>query len=245
MFGRALKPFRDRVFLATKLWATDAEGAIESVKESLGRLDTDHIDLIQFHGDLYTDEQTHDILKPGGVLADMQALRDEGLVRYFGLAAEGANSNLSTLVNSGKFDVLQMQYNLFFQGGYDPSKDAGILVEAENQGMGIAIMRAFTGGTFARWLQWTLPGIEETEYYPKLINSLLSFVLSCPLVDVAIVGMRSANRVDSNCAISDDVASRIDLDELYGRFLRKVAGSDKEVWLATSGRGPEDLSLEY
>jgi hypothetical protein len=70
-------------------------------------------------------------------------------------------------------------------------------------------------------------------------------VLSNPLTDVAIVGMRSAQRVEQNCAITDDLAGRIDLDELYGRFFREQPGSNKEVWLPTSGRQSDDISQDY
>ena len=84
--------------------------------------------------------------------------------------------------------------------------------------MGIALMRAFADGVFSKWLKWVTPGIEEREDYPKLINGLLSFALSNPLADVAIVGMRSAKRVEENCAICDDLDNRIDLDELFDYF---------------------------
>ena len=228
-YGRALKPHRDRLFLASKARVTDADGVRASVVGSLERLQTDYLDLLQFHGEIYTDEQVEDILKPGGVLAGMQALKDEGIIRFIGLTAECVNANLSRLVATGKFSVLQIQYNLLFQNPYEPGRRAGVMCEAEEQGMGIAIMRPFTGGTFARWLKWVYPGIEERLDLAKLLESLLTFVLSNPLTDVAIVGMRSVERVEQNCAVVDDLDRRIDLGALYGRFLRDMPALNEEA----------------
>ena len=190
-----------------------------SVEESLIRLQTDRIDLMQFHGEWYSDEQMYHILKPDGVLAGLQAARADGLIRSIGITAEGVNGPLSQLIGTGEFDVMQIQYNLLFQHPYDPSKKAGVLYEAEAQGMGIALMRTFTGDAFSKWLKLTAPGIEQRQDYSALVKGLLTFALSNPLTDVAIVGMRSAALVEENCAICDDLDSRIDLNALFGYFV--------------------------
>ena len=49
---------------------------------------------------------------------------------------------------------------------------------------------------------------------------LLNYVLSDPYVDVALVGMREPRFVELNNEISYDVASRIDLVKLHGRYVR-------------------------
>jgi hypothetical protein len=93
-------------------------------------------------------------------------------------------------------------------------------------------MRPFTGGAFPRWLKQVYPGLEEQVDVSKLMGGLLSFVLSNPLTDVALVGMRSVERVEQNCAIVEDLESRIDLDRLYGRFLRRSPETGEETWIA-------------
>jgi aryl-alcohol dehydrogenase-like predicted oxidoreductase len=82
--GRVLKPHRDQVFLATKVRTSDADGVRASVDESLERLQTDRIDLLQYHGEWITDETVQDIEKPNGVLAGLKKDQEEGLVRYIG-----------------------------------------------------------------------------------------------------------------------------------------------------------------
>ena len=48
-FGPALKPYRDKIFLACKTTCRDKEGANNELRKSLTRLQTDFIDLYQFH----------------------------------------------------------------------------------------------------------------------------------------------------------------------------------------------------
>jgi aryl-alcohol dehydrogenase-like predicted oxidoreductase len=232
MFGRAFKPHRDKVFIATKVREKNAYDTLRSIEDSLTRLQTDHLDLIQYHGGWYTDEEVEIILKPDGVLAGMRAAQEDGLVRYIGYTDEGSNGQGQRLIESGEFDVVQLQYNLMFQHPYDPDKHAGQMLKADAREMGIAIMRPFTGGTFSRWLDQVYPGIREQIDVSRLMSGLLAFVLSNSMVDVAIVGMRSVQRVEQNCAIVDDLANRVDLDALYGRFLRKSPETGEEVWTA-------------
>lgn len=240
IYGRALKPFRDRVFVATKAWARDADGIVESIEESLGRLQMDYVDLVQFHGDWYTDELIEQILKPNGALAGLQAAQKKGLTRFVGFSAEGLTPQLYQLIHTGEFDVMQLQYNVMFQGSYDAGKENGAMFDAEAQRMGIVDMRPFTGGIFPRWIKTAYPGIEELIDFPKLMGSLLSFALSNPLVDVALVGMRTIDRAEQNCAIVDDLSNRVDILELGGRFWRKPEGEDEFRWMPTSGRARED-----
>ena len=83
----------------------------------------------------------------------------DGLIRFIGFTAEGINGPMSQLIDTGEFDVIQIQYNFIFQHPYDPIKHAGVLYEAEGQGMGIALMRAFTGRAFSKWLKRVAPGL--------------------------------------------------------------------------------------
>lgn len=218
LFGRVLKPHRDRVFIASKVRESDADSVRRSVEASLTRLQTNRLDLIQHHGEWYSDALLHDFLKPDGILAGLRAARDEGLVRFIGFTSQGTDGNVSRLIATGEFDVMQIQYNLMFQHPYDPEKRHGVMFEAEAQEMGIAVMRSMTGGVLMKWLERIDPGIGQRVDLPK---ALLSFVLSNPLTDVALVGMRYPEWVEANCAISDDETSRIDLEEMFKLFVNR------------------------
>ncbi len=217
MVGVALKGHRDRAIIATKVsdgqWLPDAIRA--SVESSLRRLQVDVIDLIQFHDGWYHPEQVDVILSRGG-LETFERLRDEGKVRYIGFTAEGPSAGVERLIATGRFDTMQVRYNIMYQHPSDWENNEGIIRQAEAQGMGIILMRPMTSGVFQRLMAETLPGIDQ-EAVGRL---LLNYVLSDPYVDVALIGMREPRWADVNNAISDDVASRLDLAALHYRFAR-------------------------
>ncbi len=80
--------------------------------------------------------------------------------------------------------------------------------------MGIVIMRPLTSGIFQRLMRSAFPRLEGADLNAFLLN----YVLSNPLVDVAIVGMRRVEEGESNNAISDDCGMLLDLEEVHRRF---------------------------
>ena len=220
MFGLGLKPHRAQVVLATKLFAENAEQVQRSVEASLERLQVEQIDIIQLHGSWYSEEQARQILAPDGALAGMQSVKDQGLVRFIGFTTEGVNGPASRLVGSGAFDVLQVCYNLIYQHPYDPTRKAGLLLEAEAQGMGVVIMRSLTSGIFQKWLAGVFPDVmQDPARQEHLRQSLLAFVLSNPLVDCALVGMRTRQEVADNVSACAQTQLRLDLDQMHERYV--------------------------
>jgi predicted aldo/keto reductase-like oxidoreductase len=209
MFGEGLAGARD-VFVATKVGLRDKDDVRRSVEASLGRLGRDRLDLIQIHGTSYKPEVADSILAPGGMAEQMARLRDEGLVRWIGFTSEDNNDSLYRFIRSGIFDVMQICYNFMSQHSYIPARPFGSLYEAEAAGMGIAVMRSPTSGSFQKWVRMVNPA--NTFDYTR---ALIQFVLSNPLVDVALIGMRTPQRVAENAAICDAVDERIDIGELY------------------------------
>jgi aryl-alcohol dehydrogenase-like predicted oxidoreductase len=90
------------------------------------------------------------------------------------------------------------------------------MYEAASQDMGIITMRSLTSGTFQRWLHAIDPSVEQRV---DLSAALLSFVLSNPLVGVALVGMRTPAEAEANVAASEDDRYRMDLDRLHNRYV--------------------------
>ena len=79
IIGEVMVTRRDDCVLASKTrWRDIGESEVAaSVHESLGRLKTDVLDVIQFHGGVYTEEDRDHILN-GGPLAALERLREEG-----------------------------------------------------------------------------------------------------------------------------------------------------------------------
>jgi aryl-alcohol dehydrogenase-like predicted oxidoreductase len=210
IFGEAIAGRRDEVVLATKTGARDRAGIIESVEQSLRRLGTDRVDLLQFHGGWYPPEDVEKILREGG-LETYQELRDRGKVRFLGFTAEGPSGGVSELIATEAFDVMQCRYNLLFQHPCDFINEAGIIREAKARSMGVVTMRTLTSGDFQRLMRLSFP---QAMSGADINRFLLNFVLSNPLVDVALVGMRRPEEVEANNALSEDEAARLDLKEL-------------------------------
>jgi aryl-alcohol dehydrogenase-like predicted oxidoreductase len=217
MVGAALQGHRDEAIIATKVshgqW-TPIE-IVASVEASLRRLQIDVIDVIQFHGGWYHQDEVDAILGGGGLDAFVK-LKDEGKVRFIGFTCEGPSAGVEELIATGAFDVMQTRFNLMYQHPSDWHNDEGIIRQADAQGMGVILMRPLTSGVFQRLMAETFPGIDTLQVGRLLLN----YVLSDPYVDVALVGMREPRFVEINNAISDDVASRIDLAALHDRYLR-------------------------
>ncbi|HZA65851.1 MAG TPA: aldo/keto reductase [Geminicoccaceae bacterium] len=79
---------RDAFFLATKTRERDYAGARRDIHNSLERLRTDRIDLLQLHALVHPDEWDR-ALSPGGALDAAIEAREAGLVRFIGVTGHG------------------------------------------------------------------------------------------------------------------------------------------------------------
>jgi len=210
LFGEGLKGIpEEKIFVATKASPMDGDGTRRSIEESLRRLNRDWIDLIQIH----TPRDREVVFGEKGMLMAFEKAKEEGLVKHIGFTAEWQHTLLYEMIESERFDVMQVQYNLLFQHPSDRSFQTGSIHEAEKHNMGISVMRAATSGIFQRWIKTVNP--ENTfDYTPALIQ----LVLSNEMVDVALIGMRDAKTVEKNVSICEDLSGRIDLNEMHNRF---------------------------
>ncbi|HEV8064770.1 MAG TPA: aldo/keto reductase, partial [Acidimicrobiales bacterium] len=83
-----MRDHRDEFFLATKTGNRDGAGARASLERSLQRLGVDHVDHVQLHNLVETDEWEM-ALGPGGALEALVSARDEGLTRFIGVTGHG------------------------------------------------------------------------------------------------------------------------------------------------------------
>jgi aryl-alcohol dehydrogenase-like predicted oxidoreductase len=202
------------VFLASKVPLADAADVRRSLENSLKRLRRSQLDLLQIHGNSFGTKTVRGILGAGGMLEQMVRLREEAPDPRIGFTSEDNNRGVYDLIDSGGFDSMQISYNLLLQHPYEPTRPFGSLFVAKERGLFIIAMRAITSGIFQKWVRMVNPA-DTFEY----TDSLLQFVLSNKLIDVALVGMRSTAEVESSCRVWRDLAGRIDVDELWGRYV--------------------------
>jgi len=217
IIGRALGADRSRVFLATKTPMTmrDPAGIRTSLETSLRLLQTDYVDLLQFHGAWWDNAAAAHVLDQGG-LETYERLRDEGKVRYLAFTAESPNGPVERMIQSGRFDAMLICYNLIYQsaGAFRSRENPPetVLSQARAHGMGTASMRTLTSAIFQRWVAQVAPGVADQVDWS---GALLGFNLSHPQIDVSVIGMRNEDEVDRNVDIVESGAFRIDMATLH------------------------------
>jgi uncharacterized protein len=212
IMGEALEG-AEGIVIATKVPLAAGGDVRASFEASLKRLRRSRIDLLQIHGNSFTRETVAQILGAGGMLEQMQRLRDEGMVAALGFTSEDNNGGIFELVESGGFDTMQISYNLLLQHPYEPTRPFGSLFEAKKKNLFTVAMRGFTSGIFQKWIRMVNPA-DDFDY----TASLIQFVLSNPLIDVTLVGMRTPDEVDANVATWRDEGGRIDVTQLWTRY---------------------------
>lgn len=115
--GKALSDgYRQRVFLMTKLDGHDKKTAASQIDESLKRLQTDHIDLMQFH-EVIRFEDPDKIFASGGSLEAALEAKKAGKIRYIGFTGhKNPDIHLKMLETADAhkfhFDTVQMPLNV-------------------------------------------------------------------------------------------------------------------------------------
>jgi predicted aldo/keto reductase-like oxidoreductase len=115
--GKALRDgYRNQVFLMTKIDGRSKKGAEEQINESLTRLQTDHLDLLQFQEIIRMDDPDK-IFAPGGALEAVLEAKKAGKVRYIGFTGHKDPAIHMHMLetaekNNFHFDTVQMPLNV-------------------------------------------------------------------------------------------------------------------------------------
>ena len=218
LMGEALAGVRERVVLATKYGFHPARSIgtyTDGLGASLENLRTDHVDVLQLHGG-YFDDETADAVLDSGVLDWARQMQARGLCRATGITAEGPSGGLERILRSGAVDVLEIAYNVIYQGACDYQRQPrGIIPLAKSMGLGVTTMRPTTCLVLQRLIATELPEIDAG----RLTRVAINFVLSTPEVDCVLVGMRTVDEVRANVQLAEDSAARIDLPALHRRYV--------------------------
>lgn len=134
--GEAFKGMREKVYIATKTGATTAEGFWKDLHTSLNNLQTDYIDIYQFHNPSFCP-------KPGdgtGLYEAMLEAKDKGMVRHIGITNHRLHVAREA-IESGLYETLQFPFCYLAT-----EKDLEIVEACKEAGMGFIAMKALSGG---------------------------------------------------------------------------------------------------
>ena len=170
--GKALRDgYRDRVFLMTKIDGRTKEEAAKQLDESLRRLDTDHVDLVQHH-EILRYEDPHRIFAAEGANAALLEARDAGKLRFIGFTGhKDPRIHLHMIEvaeeNGFEFDTVQMPLNVM--DAHYRSFEKLVLPELVERNIGVLGMKALANGTILE--SNTLSAIECLQYAMNLPTS--------------------------------------------------------------------------
>ena len=115
--GKALRDgYRQKAFLMTKIDGRTKKAATQQLDESLHRLQTDHVDLLQFHEVIRDTDPARIFAEGSGMDAVMEA-RKQGKVRYIGFTGHKSpdihlNMLETAFAHGFTFDAVQMPLNV-------------------------------------------------------------------------------------------------------------------------------------
>ncbi len=201
-----------------------AENVRAGVEQSLRRMKTDYLDLVQFH----ISPSREELEKDGG-LAELQKLQAEGKVRYIGMS--GTLPNLRDHIVMGVFDEFQIPYSAL-----EREHEAAV-AEASAAGAGIVIRGGVARGAPTNWerARANLPVQDRWEgaKLDDLLNGMsrmeftLRFTLTNPDLDTTIVGTRNPAHLAENLRAAANGPLPADVYEEAKRRLA-AAGSKPE-----------------
>src|SRR5919205_3025136 len=103
--GAVMKGRRAEVFLATKVNRRSRDGVIAELEESLRRLQTDHVDLIQIHA-VNAMADLEQALAGDGALSGLEEARRRGLTRFIGITGHARPELLAHALTERRFDTV-------------------------------------------------------------------------------------------------------------------------------------------
>jgi len=182
--GDALKDgYREKVFLMTKNHGRDKLTFQRQLDDSLRRLQTDHIDLLQFH-EIIHEGEPEQIFSQGAIEEAIEA-REAGKIRFIGFTGHRwPHLFQEMLAKDFSWDTIQFPTNLL--DAHFRSFTEQILPVARKRGIGIIGMKSLADGQMLK-----------TEISPE---EAITYVLSLP-IDTLVSGIDSLEVLAQNLKI--------------------------------------------
>jgi aryl-alcohol dehydrogenase-like predicted oxidoreductase len=223
--GRALRDgYRDRVFLMTKIDGRSKREATRQLDESLHRLQTDHIDLVQHHEVIRFDDP-HRVFDDEGPNAALVEARQAGKLRYIGFTGhKDPQIHLHMLDVASEhgfaFDTAQMPLNVM--DAHYRSFGKLVVPELVKRGIGVLGMKSMGNGIILR--SNTASAVECLRYALSLPTSVV--ITGCDSMQV----LEQALEVGETFRLMSDP----ELEALLAKTRPAAARGEFELFKTTS-----------
>jgi len=193
--GKALKQWKDRVYLSTKTFVGNFEKRGDyrrRLEEQLKRLDVSCIDFYHFHSISYNDFEEK--IKRLKLIKEAEKAQRENLIKHISFSTHDKPEGIKKIIEEGEvFTSMLCQYNLLDR------VNEGIMKFASEKGLAVVVMGPVGGGrlTHSELLMKEVGGKCSTT--PELA---LRFVFSNPYVTTVISGMSNLDMVEENVSVA-------------------------------------------
>ncbi len=191
--GEAFKGMREKVYIATKTGATTAEGFWKDLHISLNNLQTDYVDIYQFHNPAFCP-------KPGdgsGLYEAMLEAKEKGMIRHIGITNHRLNV-AKEAIDSGLYETLQFPFCYL-----STEKELELVDACKEKNMGFIAMKALSGGlitnsaaayAFLAQYEHVLPiwGVQR-EYE---LDEFLSYIENPPVMNEELAAVIAKDRTE-------------------------------------------------
>jgi aryl-alcohol dehydrogenase-like predicted oxidoreductase len=140
--------YRDRALLMTKLDGRTADAATKQLDQSLGRLRTDRIDLVQIHEVIHPTDPAR-VFSRGGAIEALVRAREAGKLRFIGFTGHKSATIHRAMLDEARrhgfrFDTVQMPLNVM--DAHYESFEKNVLPILQREGIGVLGMKPMGAG---------------------------------------------------------------------------------------------------
>jgi aryl-alcohol dehydrogenase-like predicted oxidoreductase len=223
--GKALRNgYRERAFLMTKIDGRTKQEAAKQLDESLERLQTDYIDLVQHH-EILRYEDPHRIFDHQGANAALIEAREAGKIRFIGFTGhKDPRIHLYMLEVAREygfvFDTVQMPINVM--DSHYRSFEKLVLPELVKQNIGVLAMKTLANGAILK--SKTVSAVE-----------CLQYAMNLP-VSVVITGCESMENLEQAITAARTFKPMTDeqISSLLAKTAKAAARGEYELFKTTS-----------
>jgi aryl-alcohol dehydrogenase-like predicted oxidoreductase len=238
--GKALRDgYRERAFLMTKIDGRTKREATRQLEESLRRLRTDHIDLVQHH-EVIRYEDPHLVFAEGGANEALVEARAAGKLRFIGFTGhKDPHIHLHMLdvaaEHGFRFDAVQLPLNVL--DAHYRSFERQVLPRLVDEGIGVLAMKCLAGGMALE--SGVVTAVECLHYAMNLPSSVvITGIESLERLEQALEAARTFRPLDGEQVA--DLLARTAAPAAKGEFERFKTSADHDG----TARNPAWLGLE-
>jgi predicted aldo/keto reductase-like oxidoreductase len=222
--GKALADgYRDKVFLMSKIDGRTRDAAAKQIDESLQRLKTDHVDLMQMHEVIRLEDPDRLFAEEGGYEALAKA-KEAGKVRFIGFTGHKDPAVHLRMLDTARehdvhFDTVQMPVNIM--DAHFRSFTHQVLPRLVEEGIGPLAMKPFGGEYIVKEIlrSGVAQPIELLHYSMSLpVSVVITGCDSVKILEQALEAARTFEPMDA--AAREELVNRVKGAAAHGEFER-------------------------